>query len=208
MQNRWLSLMERLSLPENIGTFNKLIEQYSESHRAYHNIQHIEACLKHLSEFKKRNNNFLSEREFILLEVAIWFHDAIYKPFSSKNEKESADFCESFLCKNTVNELETQFVYQLIMITMHNQETQTPAEELMMDLDLSILGSSEGVYEEYEINIRKEYRWVPKSLFNNKRAQILNYFIGQKNIFKTKHFNELFEDRARRNLSRALDKLS
>ncbi len=53
---------------------------YTNSSRHYHNIQHIHQMLKLSEQF-----------EFsATLQLAIWFHDMIYKALSTRNEIESA----------------------------------------------------------------------------------------------------------------------
>src|SRR5687768_6653671 len=64
--------------------FEELSRRYTESHRHYHNVQHIEECL---AEFAPASSQATHP---LVLEFAIWFHDAVYDPRRSDNEEESA----------------------------------------------------------------------------------------------------------------------
>lgn len=190
--------MQALGLIENEETYLKLIEAYSEKHRYYHTSCHIKACLDHL----ERVNHLADNPQEI--ELALWFHDAVYKPYSSTNELDSAIWAKQFLSENKVDQATCERVYHLIMVTLHNGKINTSDEELMIDIDLSILGSSSIVYQVFEQNVRKEYRWVPYFLYRKKRKQILQGFLDQSKVYQTDYFNGLFEKRARDNIESAL----
>jgi len=63
-----------------------LLGFYSESERFYHTFKHIEFCLGLFDQVKGQCNDADS------LELAIWFHDAVYNFPLVENEKLSADY--------------------------------------------------------------------------------------------------------------------
>ena len=73
---RWENLMQNLGIPSNENTYEALLKAYSEKHRRYHTGEHINATLKHLDTVEDLADD-VDE-----IEIALWFHDAIYKPFS------------------------------------------------------------------------------------------------------------------------------
>lgn len=75
---RWQRLMTSLSAPASPGVFKELVAAHSESHRHYHAAAHIDDCLAQLDEAV-----FMAEAEDEI-ELALWFHDAIYRPASSE----------------------------------------------------------------------------------------------------------------------------
>lgn len=79
-------------------------------------------------------------------------------------------------------------------------------EQVLVDIDLSILGASEERFAEYEQQIRSEYSFVPGWLFRRKRRSILKSFLGRNHIYSTPHFHSLLEIKARQNLHRATGK--
>jgi len=79
--------------------------------------------------------------------------------------------------------------------------------QYMLDIDLSILGTQPDVYDEFERNIRREYKHVPAFIFRKKRKAILEGFLARNMIYVTKHFQHMLENQARINLIRAVSQL-
>ena len=93
------------------------------------------------------------------------------------------------------------------MATRHAAPATTPDSQLLVDIDLAILGADERTYAEFEVNVRSEYRWVPAILFRRKRAEILESFLARPQIYSTRSFHERYEASARGNLARAIEAL-
>jgi len=200
-KNSWQSLMRAMGIPPSIECFEKLKKAYSEKHRFYHTAKHIEAMLNHLDSTVE-----LSEHPHEL-ELAIWFHDAIYKPFSSKNELDSAEWAKEFLTDNKYSSDGAERVYNLIMATQHNVEINSVDEQLIVDIDLTILGASPTVYEQFEQNIRKEYKLVPSIIYRKKRKELLKSFLSKQSIYNLDYFKEKYENSARLNIKKAIEAL-
>jgi predicted metal-dependent HD superfamily phosphohydrolase len=98
-------------------------------------------------------------------------------------------------------------VFQLILATSHNVEISDKDAQLIVDVDLSILGREPETYWQYENNIRKEYAWVPENLFRKKRIEILRGFLDREYIYFHERYRERFEDQARANLEQAIARL-
>lgn len=199
--SRWIDLMRSFGFSDNKLTFDLLFKAYSEKHRHYHTDSHIDACFIHLDKVL----NLAEQPQEI--ELALWFHDAIYKPFSSTNEGDSAIWVQKFLIENHANSGVIERVYQLIMATLHNDPVTGKDQALMVDIDLSILGSPAPVYQIFEDNIRKEYKRVPAFIYRKKRIAILQSFINQDSIYHMPYFIDLFESQARINIKEAILKL-
>ncbi|MGB3623432.1 hypothetical protein FT643_17050 [Ketobacter sp. MCCC 1A13808] len=199
---RWKQLMQRLQLPPNKNTFDALLKSYSEPHRHYHNPIHIDATLKQLDCVQ-----YLAEQPDEI-ELALWFHDAIYNPVSSSNELDSADWAAGFLKQHAVIQDRIDRVHNLIMATLHCASLKQADETLMVDIDLTILGSPESAYEQFECNVREEYKWVPEPLYKAKRKEILQGFVDRERIYHTDYFHNHLEVRARQNLNKAIRNLS
>lgn len=194
--------MDRIGLGANLDTFNALLACYNQKHRHYHNTTHIHAVLKHLDQSKDLANDQNA------VEIALWFHDAIYKPYSSSNELDSANWASDFLQKNRANGTFTKTVHALIMATLHNATLTDNDERLLIDIDLSILGSPPDIYHQFEQGIRQEYQFVPGFLYRKKRKEILNSFLTRKRIFSHDFYYERFEVLARTNIANAISTLS
>lgn len=198
---RWKNLMQNLGIPLNESTYEALLKAYSEKHRRYHTGEHINAILGHLDSAVDLANDIYE------IEVAIWFHDAIYKPFSAKNELDSAIWASEFLSDNRVSQDRIDRIHSLIMATVHTAETEGNDQLLIVDIDLSILGSSQAVYDQFEKDVRYEYKLVPYFLYRKKRKEILASFLERDRIYMNDFFHSKLEERARVNLSHAISSL-
>jgi predicted metal-dependent HD superfamily phosphohydrolase len=79
--------------------------------------------------------------------------------------------------------------------------------KLLVDIDLSILGASEEIFNEYEKGIRFEYKRVPGFLYKRKRAMLLRSFLTRAHIYLTEAFRRRYEQQARQNLARSIEQL-
>lgn len=202
-KNRWRTLMTKLEISESLSTYNRIKTAYNEKHRHYHTTAHIADCLKNLDKTKH-----LTKTPSIL-EIALWFHDVIYKPFSSTNEQDSADFLTTFLNENNINQKLVDKAYKLVIVTQHNQTHKMDNDDhLMVDIDLSILGSEPDRYNRYVFAIRREYKWVPDFLYKRKRKSLLQSFLEQKNIYYHKEYQSQYEKQARSNIQNELNRLN
>ena len=198
---RWRRMLEKLGVSSEDSTYQKLVSAYSEKHRFYHTAAHIEDCLSHFDSNIER----LEFPESV--EIAIWFHDAVYRPFSKTNELDSANWAVEFLTSvNVVEEIKTR-VYRLILATLHNGKVNTKDESVLVDLDLAVLGSDPDTYTRFEDNIRKEYKYVPGFVFRKKRANLLSAFLNREAIYSNENFRDLYETNARKNLENAVARL-
>ena len=190
-----------MGLEPSIGCHDALHAAYSEKHRFYHTVKHIDAMLGHFDAVKK-----LADRP-AELELAIWFHDAIYKPFSKSNELESAMWAKEFILSKGYDQMGAERVYNLIMATLHDGQVQVNDEKLIVDIDLSVLGASPEVYDEFEQNVRKEYKLVPSIIYRKKRKNLLESFLSNASIYNLEYFKNKYESSARHNISRAIEML-
>lgn len=176
--------------------FERLVAKYSEEHRKYHNLVHVEKMLGEKNRLSPDDD---------ALELAIWFHDVIYDPKSAENERLSADYFLSELGSCFQLDFSAE-VEGLIMATDHRVDRAgTEREDLLIDIDLSILAASEEDYDLYAKAIREEYSFVPDKDFKEGRSKVLRAFL-EKRIFFTEHYREL-EECARRNLLREISVL-
>ena len=199
---RWTALMDSLGLPQSTTTYAMLAKAYREPHRHYHTTRHIEDCFAKLVLLRPQAN----QPEEI--ELAIWFHDAVYLPYKSGNEDKSAEWAARFLGEAGATDNLILRIRELILATRHNAIAIDPDTEILVDVDLSILGEDHERYDEFEESVRKEYRWVPRALYRRERRKILASFLARERIFMTDEFFERYEAQARGNLERAIFDLS
>jgi predicted metal-dependent HD superfamily phosphohydrolase len=188
---RWRVLMDQFQMLPNINYYNFLLDAYNESHRHYHNYNHINATLKYLDMVKD-----LTEYSHEI-ELALWFHDAVYDVNSTCNESDSASLACDFLVKNNIADDIIERVRRLILVTIHGAKIKTSDEAFLVDIDLAILGSPHNIYSRFEKDIRKEYRAVPYHLYIQKRQEILMGFLEKKRIYHHDFFYDRFEKQAK-----------
>ena len=144
------------------------------------------------------------------VEIALWYHDAVYKTqLGSDSERESAELAIQRLSKAGVAQSLIDETACLILATKHQNTARFEAnDKYLVDIDLSILGKPEPEFDEYELDIRDEYSWVPKADFKKGRSEILEGFLQREKIYSTGFFREKYEDQARNNLQRSIGKLN
>jgi predicted metal-dependent HD superfamily phosphohydrolase len=192
LQN-WQCLWRTCGLPDD-GTawHERLLAAYSEPQRAYHTLQHLEECLCILDE--ARQTGLITRPD--LIEMALWFHDAVYDPQGSSNEELSAEMALEALGDTGL----AHEVARLILLTKSHQPGEGPDDAWIIDIDLAIFAQPLKRVLEYELQIRAEYSWVPEDVYAEKRAEILRGFLVRPKIYLTPWARERFEDRARGNL--------
>ena len=92
----------------------------------------------------------------------------------------------------------------LVLVTKHTATPVAPDEQLLVDIDLSILGASSERFAEYEQQIRDEYSFVPYDVFIQKRQEILKGFLDRPRIYQTAYCYDLLERNAITNLLLAI----
>ena len=71
--------------------FHLLVACYSEKHRHYHTLQHLDACMAHFADLQAQAQRPAE------VAVALWFHDAVYDVGQTGNEQKSADWARAAL---------------------------------------------------------------------------------------------------------------
>lgn len=198
-EHRWNMLITRLTGRTPPGAFfSRLVTAYSESHRYYHNLAHIQHCLK---EFDEAVNLFESPDE---AEFAIWLHDMVYDPHATNNEEMSALIAAEFLSNSNCSTKSITNIHELILSTKHIQRPKIHDAQLLVDIDLSILGQAPAIFDLYEKNIRSEYSWVPEETYKKERSKILQGFMERTPIYSATSFERRYGKQARENIKRTL----
>lgn len=198
---RWNALSLRLGISADGGTYADLIAAHSEKHRAYHTLDHITACLIHLDTVRAQ----VEKPEEV--EMALWFHDAVYDPFSATNEEDSAEWAADWLQDRGAAKPVIARIADHILDTKSHETPASKDGQYMLDIDLSILGTPPDIYDRFERDIRREYKRVPSFIFKKKRKAILEGFLERDPLYATPYFQEKLESQARANLERAIAQL-
>ena len=162
----------------------RLLARYAEPHRRYHSQQHLHECLVHL-----RPALHLTEHPGEV-EIALWFHDAIYELKARRTTRRKARSGQRALWRQRGFRPTCERVVALVMATRHAASPTAPDAQLLVDADLAILGATPERFAEYERQIREEYAWVPGWIFRRKRRAVLRQFLEREPLYATAHFRE------------------
>jgi predicted metal-dependent HD superfamily phosphohydrolase len=181
--------------------YQDLVSRYSEPQRHYHNLTHIAECLAEYDSARQLAKNPVA------VELAIWFHDAVYDPHAADNEERSAELGQQRITQAGGGADLGRTVAALVQTTQTHDPDLHPDAPLLVDVDLSIWGQPRERFQEYEAQIRQEYEWVPRDTFKVKRAEILERFLARDRIYATGHFFVKYEQQARSNLQSSIRSL-
>ena len=193
----WLAVGGAVDVP----LFERLVAAWSEEHRRYHTLQHLDECLQRM---KAAAHLAMRPAE---VELAVWFHDAIYDVRRDDNELRSAAWLRQVALEAGAAPEVAGRLHDLVMATSHAAEPVTADQALLVDIDLAILGAPVERFDEYERQVREEYAWVADADFRRARRRLLAGFLAAPAIYRTAHFHDLLEAPARANLARSLTRL-
>lgn len=179
--------------------WNEIEKAYSTQKRYYHNLSHLENLFLQLSEVK----NLIEDWDTILF--SLFFHDVIYDAKRSDNEEKSAEFAQKRLQILQISTPMIEKCCEQILATKGHTISQEADTNYFTDADLSILGQDE--YLNYAQNVRKEYAIFPDFLYNPGRKKVLKHFLEMEYIFKTAHFYDKYEQKAKLNLQNEIEML-
>jgi predicted metal-dependent HD superfamily phosphohydrolase len=195
----WDATWEVLQLPAPADLLDALVKCYSEPHRAYHTLSHIEDCITKARSIRDQVSDAGA------VELALWYHDAVYDPRAADNEARSAEVAARHLVMLPGAQVER--VMQMIAATRHPSQPDDADARFVVDIDLSILGAMPDAFDAYEQAIRAEYAWVPAVVYERERGKLLQALLDQPRLYLTDHFAARLEAPARSNLARSIARL-
>ena len=201
LADTWSFAWQALARPAPLHLRLVLQTAWSERHRRYHDLVHLRECLALWTIWQGR----CDRPEEVAL--ALWFHDAVYGTSFNDNELLSAAWAARSLGQAGVASEISQRVFDLVMATCHDAEPDGRDAQLLVDIDLAILGSSPVRFKVYDRDICLEYEAVPKPKYREGRRRVLESFLKRESIYRTDVGRELLEAQARINLRDALDRL-
>lgn len=184
--------------------FGLLVAAYSAPDRYYHNLEHLTEMFR----VAARLGNLTDDTG--PLQLAIWFHDAVYDPRAKDNEARSADLAVDLLGPIGVPASVLDRVKRLVRATAHLTDPPPPGDRdtmTLLDADLGVLGAAEDRYRRYAADIRREYAWVPEADYRIGRARVLEQFLARPRIYWHDLTFQEGESRARANMAAELREL-
>jgi pantetheine-phosphate adenylyltransferase len=179
---------------------------YGGTERYYHNLDHL---VHGLCEIRVWSSNTQPDpADVAIVKQAFWFHDAVYLQGAHKaaqtNEEASAQ-----LWLGSGLSAQPEDAAQLIRATDHFQEAAIShrLKDIMLGVDLAILGQDDEVYGNYKAAIRREYIHLPDDEYSRQRGGALAHLCrkaeaGQ--LFVNDYFADHYNVRAVGNMQREL----
>lgn len=206
MQSQWWALLSRAGVGAEAAyaAFDDLAARHGEPHRYYHTLEHIAEMLRIVPRLTPAGVDPFP------IQLAVWFHDAVYDTHSPSNEFDSGQYALAVLRGLGFSEETASEVVQLILSTDHRAydfEGAAESYRILHDADLAILGAAPERYDRYAADVRREYEWVPEEQFRDGRAKILKRFLDRPTIYLTESMKSAGEATARENLEREVERL-
>lgn len=200
-----------LALPP--GQIDALRAAYAEPPRAYHDFTHVAEVLRHYAIVSAAPG----WRQPVEVALAVLYHDAVYVAGKSDNEARSAQLAISEIERWLPGQgIDAQRVAYLVELTArHGRHAPSdfdadPAADdarNFLDCDMAILGAAPDAFDAYDRAIAQEYAGVmPGWLFRMNRRRFLRGLLARDRIYLGDFFHVRLEEKARRNLRRALGK--
>ena len=182
---------------------------YGGAERHYHNLDHLVHGLCEIRVWAA--NTEATQQELDTLKKAFWFHDALYERDEAamfSNEEASAQLW----LESGLDDGANADVAALIRATDHFQgpAIKHKLKDVMLSVDLAILGQNDEVYLAYTHAIRQEYAHVPEPRFREQRQLALAHLRAKAQagaMFGDPYFSEQYNDKAIDNLTREIEAL-
>lgn len=181
------------------AAFARLYGAWSASARRYHDAEHLADCLREVDRVAPSPTRDV-------VELALWYHDAVYEPGASDNEERSAAWLLSDAAALGISEERASEAAALVRTTAHGAAgagagagAASEGAALIADIDLAILGRDPLRFMEFEYGVAEEFAAVPKIAFRRGRRRFLERLVA-KPIYRTAVFRERFEAAAQANV--------
>jgi len=201
--NRFQSLWQRCLIEgaadASAEIHQRLVDSYNESQRRYHTLAHIDHCLSMFDQCKSLASNPDA------LEIAVWFHDAIFEPGKSDNEALSAKLYEELSAGVHTDEFRA-LVGRMIMATLHNGLSLDDSDAgYMVDIDLSSFGLPWEEFLRDSRHLREESAELSDADYFQKQGAFRSCLLARPHFYQTDFFRRHYEQQARDNLAKYFD---
>ena len=192
LRRRWASTIDSADLGA------ELISRYAEPHRAYHDRRHLLDVLEAVDAL-----GALAD-DPALVQLAAWFHDAVYEIGADDNEEQSALLAERRLQGQVPD---PSAVAGLVRTTARHDPRGDRNAMVLCDADLAVLGAPADRYADYAVAVRREHASVPDGTFGRARASILRTLLERPHLYNTEPARDRWERQARLNIAHEVSRL-
>ncbi len=190
-------ILQHLRVPNADALVEEYRAAYSQPHRRYHNLEHINYLLSALTVVPQPSPALL---------MAAMYHFFFYDAAAEDNEKRSADYLKTKLQAAGVNNNFIDSVVSIMLAPVNSVDMTFASVEAqhLADADMSIYGESPDVYNRYVAAVREEFGNIGDFAWYQMRSRFLLSLLKQVRIFHTEEFHSKFEKHARANMANEL----
>jgi len=204
LRARFDALWSRTVGTPGAAAWRALDAGYGAADRHYHGWPHVAALLA--GHDAARATPAFAGLDGDAIDLAIFFHDAVYDTVRADNEARSADLLLA-QAGPAADDARVRAAAAMIRATAAHGASGDPATRLLLDLDLSVLGAPPAAYAAYAAAIRREYAAIPEAAWRLGRAGVLDRFLARPRLYQTDLFHDGLEAAARANLAAEADGL-
>jgi len=204
LADAWLRLARRVGARGDVaGAGAALLGRWSEQHRGYHDLAHLDEVLHRIDLLEGECGNPDTVR------LAAWFHDAVYDPTESDNEERSAEVATLTLAGLGLEPPLVEEVDRLVRLTATHEVAAWDRDgTVLCDADLAVLAADPFRYESYVEGVRREYAHLDDATFAQGRSAVLQRLLDRPQLFGTAYGRREWEAGARANAAEELRNLS
>ncbi len=172
------------------AVFARVHAAWAAEPRRYHDLEHLVDCLRELDAATGPPT----------AELALWYHDVVYEPGATDCEERSAIMLSRDAVTLAIPTATATAAAAVVRATAHalgRDALNDATAELVLDIDLSILGRDPLRFMDYEYGIEEEYAPTSTLAFRRGRGHFLAALLERDRIFQTEHFRAWYEQPAR-----------
>ena len=173
-----------------------LVRLYSEPHRRFHTLSHIDDCLSRFDEV----DTLMKDPDAV--EVALWFHDAIYRPGSPDNEARSVELFQQRSAGAASSFIKR--VSDHIMATKHVASDVVGDRGFVVDIDLHGFAEPWDIFMAKGDELRAEHAMQSDDEYYHAQVRFLTRLTKRRFFFCTPYYRARYEKLARENVQRLL----
>ena len=186
--------------PDGATVYAELRRLLGASFRRYHTLDHIHDCLRRVDEVA----DLLVDPDAV--EIALWFHDAVYDLGAATNERRSADMFMAM--SEGAPPAFRRRVTGLIMATTHAGRERDNDRRFIVDIDLAGFGAPWTEFMRNGALLREESPGKTDAQYHAGQMYFLRRLQRRRHFFSTAFFRDRYEAKARDNLRRLIADLS
>jgi len=204
-RERFLKLWDRCPIQDGKAdpcrVYDLLFGLYATPWRRYHTAEHLDHCLALFDRVSEQ----MDDPDAV--EMALWFHDAVYDTRADDNEDRSADLFDAKVGSHADSAFRAK-VIELILVTKHGDPPSDRDTGFIVDIDLSSFGLPWDDFMKDSGNVRKEFAHLSDSEFHQGQLKFFRHLLARPSFFATPYFRDHYEGQARSNLKRKIEGLT